>query len=115
VKLTKVAAILTVVMAVLNLPTGFTDDRLATAAAWGLTVAGIVGLIAGVGALRGAGWGPPAVLAIGSVNLAAAVASLFADLEGAVVGIVINGAIVAAMVPFVAAGRRNPSAIATSR
>lgn len=110
-KLIKTAAILTIAMSLLNLPAGFTADGVPTAVGWGLSLFGLIGLIAGIGALRGTDWGPFAVLAVGSVNLAGSVVALIADEQGAVVGIVISAAIVAAMVPFVAArGQSSPSA-----
>lgn len=115
VKLTKIAAILTIIISVMNLPAGFAVDDVATAVAWAFSLFGLIGLVAGTGALRGVEWGPFAVLTVGSVNLVASVVALIADVQGAVIGIVISAAIVAAIVPSVAAHRRTSSAIATSR
>jgi hypothetical protein len=113
--LTKTAAILTIVMSVLNLPTAFTSDDISTAFAWGISLLGVLGLIVAIAALKGARWGPAAVLAVGLVNLVCAAVALVADVEGAVVGVVISAAIVVAMVPFVAARHQKSSAVAASR
>lgn len=114
-KLTTTAAILTIVLSLLNLPAGLTADGVPGGVAWGLSVFGVAGLVAGIAALRRASWGPIAVLAVGVINLVGSIVALITDEQGAVVGIVISAAIVAAMLSFFVNDRQRTSAIATSR
>jgi len=88
------AAVATVLMSLMNLPLAFDRGETPGAVAWAATVAGALGLVAAAGLLLRTSWGRPAVLAIGAVDLAGAVAALAAGWEGAVIGLVVSTLIV---------------------
>jgi hypothetical protein len=90
------AAAFTILMSLMNLPfivtDGGSDFPVALNAA--ISLLGVLGIVSAIGLLRRASWGRPAVLAIGVINLAAAVAALIAAVEGAVVGLTVSSLIV---------------------
>ena len=79
------AVAVTALMSLMNLPIAFDDggSDIATPLAWGVTVLGVLGLVAAVALLRRVPWGRPAVLAVGAVNLVGAVVALANEWEGA--------------------------------
>ena len=90
------AAAVTILMSLMNLP--FAVDAGGSnpppALAWAISLLGVLGIVAAIGLLRRAAWGRPAVLVIGAVNLAGAVAALIMGMEGAVIGLVVSSLIV---------------------
>jgi hypothetical protein len=50
----------------------------------------VVGLVAAVGLLRRAPWGRPAVLAVGTINLAGAIVGIMNGWDGGVIGLVVS-------------------------
>ena len=89
------AAIPTLLMAVLNVGAGPGSTDTPATVAWGATLVGLVGLVAGISLLRGASWARSAVIALGLVNAAGGVFALVQDYAGGGVGIVLGTAAVA--------------------
>jgi hypothetical protein len=85
----------TVLMSLMNLPVGLeaAEQDIPVALAWGASALGVLGLVAAAGLARRAPWGRPAVLAVGAVNAAGAVAAVVRDQEGAFVGLAVSAAI----------------------
>ncbi|HEY5978242.1 MAG TPA: hypothetical protein VIT41_01295 [Microlunatus sp.] len=90
------AATATILMSLMNLP--FAVDNggagLPSVLNWLISLLGVVGIVSALGLLRHAGWGRPAVLAVGAINLVGAVLALVAGLEGAIIGLVVSVCIV---------------------
>ena len=90
------AAAVTILMSLMNLPfvvtDGDSDFPLALNAA--ISLLGVVGIVSAIGLLRKAGWGRPAVLAIGAINLAGAIAAVVTGMDGAFIGLVVSSLIV---------------------
>ena len=95
-KLQTTAAILLIILSLMSLPAGFADDDIPLGVAVLISALGVLGLVAGIALLRRVDWGAPTVLAVAAANIIAAVAALIANVEGAVIGLVIGSAIVAA-------------------
>jgi|1186.fasta_scaffold339061_2 hypothetical protein len=96
------AAVLTIVMAVLNIPAGFTSDSsdMPTAVAWIGTVVGVIGLVTAVAVFRHAAWARSGIIAVGLLNIAGGVAAMAAGWAGGPVGLVLGaGAVGLAFVP----------------
>ena len=93
------AAVPTLLMAVLNVGAGPGSTDMPALVAWGGTVVGLAGLVAGISLLRRASWAPAAVIAIGALNVAGGILALVQDYEGAVVGLVLGAAAVALALP----------------
>jgi hypothetical protein len=89
------AAIPTLLMAVFNIGAGPGSTDTPAALAWGATVLGLIGLVAGISLLRRASWARTAVIVIGALNVAGGVLALVQDYPGAVVGLVLGAAAVA--------------------
>ena len=84
----------TALMSLLNLPAGFDNGLdMPTWLAWVGTVLGAAGLVAAFGLARRLPWGRPAVLAVGAVNLAGAIAALAGAWAGGAIGLVLSLAI----------------------
>lgn len=88
------AAAVTALMSLMNLPFAF-EDKVSRPVGWLVTLLGVVGLVAAVALLRRVSWAPWAVTAVGALNLVGAVLALAQDREGAVVGLVVSTLIVA--------------------
>jgi len=90
------AAAVTILMSLMNLPFAVDDggSNFPQALNWSITLLGVLGIVAAIGLLRRAAWARPAVLAIGAVNLAGAIAGLIFGLEGAIIGLVVSSLIV---------------------
>ena len=90
------AAAVTILMSLMNLPFAIDDggSNLPTALDWAVSLLGVLGIISAIGLLRRVAWARPAVLAIGGVNLAGAIAALIVGMEGAVIGLVVSSLIV---------------------
>ncbi len=90
------AAAVTILMSLMNLPfvvtDGGSDFPLAVNAA--ISLLGVVGIVSAIGLLRKAPWGRPAVLAIGAINLAGAIAAFVTGMDGAFIGLVVSSLIV---------------------
>ena len=90
------AAAVTILMSLMNLPFVVTDGGsefpLALNAA--ISLLGVVGIVSAIGLLRKAAWGRPAVLAIGAINLAAAIAGIVTGMDGAFIGLVVSSLII---------------------
>lgn len=54
-------------------------------------VLGLAGVVAAVGLGANRRWGKPAVIAVGALNVLAAISGLFTHQDGSVIGIVIGG------------------------
>jgi hypothetical protein len=81
----------TALMSLMDLPVAFSDGTgVPTSIAWLATVVGVVGLVAAAGLAWRQPWGRPAVLAIGVLNLAGAIAALAAGWEGGAIGLVVS-------------------------
>lgn len=91
------AAGATALMSLMNLPFAIDDGGAGTPAAlaWLITLLGVAGLVAAIALLRGAGWAPWAVTAIGVVNLIGAAVALARDTEGAFIGLILSAVITA--------------------
>ena len=88
------AAVVTALMSLMDLPFAFDDGSgIPKPVAWLVTIVGVAGLVAAVALLRNARWAGWAVTAVGVVNLAGAVLALVRDQDGAIVGLVLSGAI----------------------
>jgi hypothetical protein len=112
VKLKYLGAVVATIMSVFDIPVGFSPGDIATGWAWAISALGVIGLVAVLGLLRQARWGPPAVVAIGVANLVGAVIALARDENGAVVGLVLSVAIGACVLPLVLNGRSGARALA---
>ena len=90
------AAAVTILMSLMNLPFAVDagNSNPPPALAWAISLLGVLGIVAAIGLLRRSPWGRPAVLVIGAVNLAAAIAALIIGAEGAVIGLAVSSAIV---------------------
>ena len=90
------AVAVTILMSLMNLPfvvtDGGSDFPLVLNAA--ISLVGVIGIVSAIGLLRKAAWGRPAVLAIGAINLAGAIAAIVTGMEGAFIGLVISSLIV---------------------
>jgi hypothetical protein len=96
------AAVLTIAMALLNIPVGPTagPGDVPTAMAWICTAAGIAGLVTGIAVFRRATWVRPAIVALGLFNAAGGIAAMAAGWGGGPVGLVLGlGAVALALVP----------------
>ena len=89
------AAIPTLLMAVLNVGAGPGSTATPAAVAWGATVLGMFGLVAGISLLRRVSWARDAVIVIGALNVAGGVLALVQDYQGAGFGLVLGAAAVA--------------------
>jgi MYXO-CTERM domain-containing protein len=105
-KLRTVAAIPLVVMSLFNLPIGVSPDGIPAVLAWSITLLGVLGLAAAVALIRRRRGAEVVALAVGAVNVVAALIALAADLESAALGLVISAAIVASTLPLVLARYR---------
>ena len=108
-KLRIVVVIPLVVMSLFNLPIGMSPDGIPAVLAWSITLLGMLGLAAAVALIRRSGGAEVAALAVGAVNVIAALIALAADLEGAVLGLVISATIVATTLPLVLTRYRHPA------
>lgn len=100
-RITRWAAVPTLLMALLNVPAGPGSDPsdVPTGVAWAATVLGLAGLVAGIALLRKVDWARPAVIALGAINAAGGVAALILGWSGGAVGLVLGLAAVALAVP----------------
>jgi hypothetical protein len=82
----------TAVISLMNLPIAFggSDDDIPTPLAWVITLLGVAGLVAAYGLARRLGWGRPAVLAVGGLNLAGVAVAFAQGWEGAAIGLVVS-------------------------
>jgi len=87
-----VAAVATIVMALLNLPFAFDDGGIGLPGAVAVlfSLLGVAGLVCAVALFRSARWAAPAVIAVGAVNLVGAVVGLAKGWDGAVIGLVLS-------------------------
>ena len=108
------AAAATILMSLMNLPFVVDDGGAGLPAVvnWLVSLLGVVGIVSAIGLLRHAGWGRPAVLAVGAVNLIGAVVALIAGLDGAIIGLVI-GAVIVVLGLLTRAGDQAPVAANT--
>lgn len=90
------AAAVTVLMSLMNLPFAADDGGAGFPQALNMMISllGVLGIVSAIGLLRRTAWGRPAVLAIGAVNLAGAIATLIIGMEGATIGLVVSSLIV---------------------
>jgi hypothetical protein len=88
------AAVLTL-MSLMNLGAGTADDRPPVAVIVFGIVLGLAGLVAAYGLIRRTSWGRPAALAVGAINVVAAVVGLAVGAEGAAIGLVVSALAVA--------------------
>lgn len=90
------AAAATILMSLMNLPfvvtDGGSDFPLAVNAA--ISLLGVLGIVSAIGLLCKTAWGRPAVLAIGAINLAGAIAAVITGTDGAFIGLVVSSLIV---------------------
>jgi hypothetical protein len=93
-------------MSLMNLPFAIDDGGAGTPAplAWLITLLGVAGLVAAIALLRGAGWAPWVVTAIGVVNLIGAGIALAQDRQGAFIGLVLSALITALGAACIRAG-----------
>ena len=86
------AAAATALMSLMNLPFAVDDGgaNLPKPLACLVTLLGVAGLVAAVALLRDASWGARAVIAIGGLNLAGAIAAMVNGNEGAMIGLVVS-------------------------
>jgi hypothetical protein len=110
-KLRIAAAVPLVVMSLFNLPIGMSPGDMPVVLAWTITLLGLLGLAAAVALIRRTGGAAVAALTVGVVNVFAALIALAADLEGAVVGLVLSAAIVATTLPLVLTRSRHPAGL----
>jgi hypothetical protein len=99
-------------MSLMNLPFAVDDGgaNFPQALNWSISLLGVLGIVAAIGLLRRAPWARPAVLAIGAVNLAGAIAGLIIGLEGAIIGLVVSSLIV--VLGLLASASERPSVVA---
>ncbi|MER7001993.1 DUF5336 domain-containing protein [Dactylosporangium sp. NPDC000555] len=104
------AAIVTIVMSLLNLPIAFDDGGAGIPAplAWIISLLGVAGIVAAVALLRSAAWATPAVITVGAVNLIGAVVELVRNSDGAIIGLVLSAVATALAIAY--AMRRNTTA-----
>lgn len=107
-------AVLTVIISLMNLPIGFGDADIAAGLAWAITGLGLAGFVAATGLLRQAPWGTTAVLAVGFLNLVGASIALAADVEGAVIGLVLSAILLAITLTYFTLARREGAVTASS-
>ena len=108
-----IAAIATVIMSLFNLPIAFDDGGtdLPRPVAYLVTLLGVLGIGVAVALLAKVSWAPPAVVAVGTLNLIGAVAALVMGSEGAVIGLVLSVLIVGLGVATMRSpGHRTPQA-----
>ena len=96
-------------LALFHLPTWMSPGGTPAALASSITLLGMLGLAAAVALIRRSGGAEVAALAVGAVNVIAALIALAADLEGAVLGLVISATIVATTLPLVLTRYRHPA------
>lgn len=90
-KLIRWAAVaVTALFALMNLGAALDPEQEGWVRAVGAPLA-LAGVVAAVGLARDAGWGRPAVIAVGALNVAGGIAALVADEPGGAVGIVVGG------------------------
>jgi hypothetical protein len=90
-KLIRWAAVaVTALFALMNLGAALDPEQQGWVRAVGAPLA-LAGVVAAVGLARDAGWGRPAVIAVGAINVASGIAALIADEPGGAVGIVVGG------------------------
>lgn len=89
------AAAATILMSLMNLPFVIDDGGAGLPAVvnWLISLLGVVGIVSAIGLLRHAGWGRPAVLVVGAINLIGAVVALVGGMEGAIIGLVVSAGI----------------------
>lgn len=106
-RITRWAAVPTLLMALLNVPAGpgSDPDTVPTAVAWAATVVGLAGLVAGIALLRKVHWARPAVIALGAINAVGGVAALIFGWGGGAIGLVLGLAAVALALPEERAAR----------
>ncbi len=90
-KLIRWAAVaVTALFALMNLGAALDPEQEGWVRAVGAPLA-LAGVVAAVGLARDAGWGRPAVIAVGALNVAGGIAALVADEPGGAIGIVVGG------------------------
>lgn len=90
-KLVRWAAVaVTALFALMNLGATLDPEQEGWVRAIGAPLA-LAGVVAAVGLARDAGWGRPAVIAVGALNIASGLAALAADESAGAVGIVVGG------------------------
>lgn len=89
------AAAATILMSLMNLPFVIDDGGAGLPAVvnWLISLLGVVGIVSAIGLLRHTGWGRPAVLVVGAINLIGAVVALVGGMEGAIIGLVVSASI----------------------
>ena len=89
------AVAITVLMSLMNLGAalGSGDDKLSVPVVVAIAVLTVAGFAAAIGLAMHTTWGRPAVLAVGALNLLAAIIALFNGGEGAVIGLVVSALI----------------------
>ncbi len=104
-KLVRILAIVPLaLMSLMNVGYPFSSDpKPEVALSIAVLVLGLAGFVAVFGLARNTAWGVPAALAVAGVNVAAAVIALVADLEGAIIGLVVSSA--ALVLAFIASTR----------
>jgi hypothetical protein len=111
-KLVRILAIVPLALASLmnvGFPFG-TDPKPDVALAIAVLVLGLAGFVAAFGLARDTAWGIPAALAVGCVNVVAAIIALVSDTDGAIVGIVVSS--LALVLAFIAGSRRRSVSVA---
>jgi hypothetical protein len=83
-----------------------TDPTPDVALAIAVAVVGLAGFVAAFGLARNATWGIPAVLAVASVNVVAAIIALVLEADGAIVGLVVSSLALVLAVIAGSAGRK---------
>ena len=88
-----IAVVATILMSLMNLPIAVDsgDNTIPAPLGWAISLLGVVGLAAATGLILKARWGRPAVVAVGLVNVVAAVVALFQHWEGAPIGLAVGG------------------------
>jgi hypothetical protein len=86
------AAVLTIVMALLNIPSGPTasSSDMPRWVAWMGTSIGVIGLVAAIAAFRRAPWARSGIVAVGLLNAAGGIAALAAGWAGGPLGLVLG-------------------------
>jgi len=108
-----IAAIATLIMSLLNVPIAFDDGGagIPKPLAYLVTLLGALGIGVAVALPAKVSWAPPAVVAVGALNLIGAVAALVMGSEGGVIGLVLSVIIVGLGVATMRLpGRRAPQA-----
>lgn len=70
---------------------------------------GLAGIAAAVGLAANQPWGRPAVIAVGALNAITAITGLFADQDGAVIGLVVGG--LGVVLGLLAGSTKHPAAV----